>query len=183
MAFRNKTIFNKKTGQGIKFLQTGRDTEGKLLEMEAIFNAHSKEPAPHYHPRQEEFFTVISGELTVKIDGQIKVLQAGDTLYIPVNKVHSMWNNSPRSAVVNWKVSPALNTDQFLETAIGLANHGKTNEDGMPNILQVALLANKYHGVFRLAKPSFAVQKVVFTLLTPFAYVLGYRSSYKTYID
>ena len=183
MAFPNKTIFNRKTGQAITFLQTGKETGGSLLEMEASFNPHSKEPAPHYHPHQAEDFTILKGELTVRVDGKLKTLRQGDTLHVPINTVHSMWNHSDEITVINWKVQPALNTDQFLETAIGIANNGRTDKNGMPSILQVALLANKYNKVFRLAKPSFTMQKLVFTLLAPFAYLLGYRSTYKKYID
>ena len=164
-------------------MQTAKETGGELLEMEASFNPHSKEPAPHYHPQQAEDFTVIKGELTVRIDGKLKTLRQGDTLHVPTNKIHSMWNHSDEVTVINWKVRPALDTDHFLETAIGIANNGKTDNNGMPSILQVALLANKYNRVFRLAKPSFVMQKVVFMLLTPFAYLFGYRSTYKKYID
>ncbi len=37
MAFRNKKIINRTTGQEIKFLQTGKETSGRLLEMEATY--------------------------------------------------------------------------------------------------------------------------------------------------
>ena len=125
----------------------------------------------------------MSGELTVRIDGILKVLKQGDTLRIPVNKVHSMWNNSDSKTIVNWKVEPAMNTDNFLETATGLANDGKTNADGVPNILQVALMANKYADVFRLSKPPFAMQRILFIILTPLAYLFGYKPTYKKYLD
>ena len=183
MAFKNKTIRNLKTGQEIRFLQTGKDTAGKLLEMEVTYNEHSKEPAAHYHPYQAEDFTVVSGELTVRMDGQLKILSQGDTLHIPMNKVHSMWNHSGNKTVVNWKVQPAMNTEHLLETATGLANDSKTNDDGMPNILQIALMANKYADVFRLSKPQFAVQKIAFIILTPVAYLLGYKPTRKKYLD
>lgn len=183
MAFKNKQISNPKTGQDIKFLQTAKDTDGKLLEMEATYNSHSKEPAAHYHPSQVEDFTVLSGQLTVRMDEHLKVLKQGDTLHIPINKVHSMWNDTDEKTIVNWKVQPAMDTDNLLETATGLAIDGKTNNDGMPNILQVALMANKYSDVFRLASPPFAVQKILFIILTPFSYLFGYRPTYKKYLD
>ncbi|MBX7107579.1 MAG: cupin domain-containing protein [Chitinophagales bacterium] len=183
MAFKNKQISNPKTGQDIKFLQTAKDTDGKMLEMEATYNSHSKEPAAHYHPFQVEDFTVLSGQLTVRMDGQLKILIQGDTLHIPINKVHSMWNDTDGKTIVNWKVQPAMDTDNLLETATGLAIDGKTNDDGMPNILQVALMANKYSDVFRLSKPPFAVQKILFIILTPFSYLFGYRPTYKKYLD
>ena len=183
MAFKNKQISNPKTGQDIKFLQTAKDTDGKMLEMEATYNSHSKEPVAHYHPFQVEDFTVLSGQLTVRMDGQLKILKQGDTLHIPKNKVHSMWNDTDGKTIVNWKVQPAMDTDNLLETATGLAIDGKTNDDGMPNILQVALMANKYSDVFRLSKPPFAVQKILFIILTPFSYLFGYRPTYKKYLD
>lgn len=183
MAFKNKIIQNSKTRQDIKFLQTAKDTGGQLLEIETTYNANSKEPVAHYHPHQIEDFTVISGELMVRMDGQLRVLKPGDTLHIPKNKVHAMWNNTDGQTVVNWKIQPALHTEQFLETATGLANDGKTNQKGMPNILQVALLANQFADEFRLAKPPFGIQKALFFILTPLAYLLGFRPTYKKYLD
>lgn len=183
MAYQNKTISNSITGQDIKFLRTAKDTNGQLLEMETTYNGYSKEPVAHYHPNQREDFTVSSGELTIRIDGELKVLKAGDSLHIPGNKVHAMWNNSAGITVVTWKIQPALNTEYFLETAMGLAADGKTNKDGMPSILQVALMANKFSQEFRLAKLPYAVQKVLFGLLSPIAYLFGFRPSYKKYVD
>ena len=183
MAFRNKQISNPKTGQDIKFLQTAKDTNGSLLEMEATYNSQSKEPAAHYHPFQVEDFTVLSGQLTVRIDRQLKVLKKGDRLHIPINKIHSMWNDTYGKTIVNWKVQPAMYTDNLLETATGLAIDGKTNDDGIPNIFQAALMANKYSDVFRLSKAPFAIQKTLFIILTPFSYLFGYRPTYKKYLD
>lgn len=183
MAFQNKKIRNLKTGQEIKFIRTAKDTGGQLLEMESTYHSRSKEPPPHYHPNQVEDFTVVSGFLTVRIDGVVRVLRKGDKLRVAKNQVHSMWNNTDEKTVIHWKVHPAMETDNFLETLIGLANDGKTNNEGVPAILQVAPIAIKYSDVFRLAKPPFAVQKILFTVLMPFSYLLGYRSSYKKYLD
>ncbi|SDD93783.1 cupin domain-containing protein [Niabella drilacis] len=183
MAYKNKTIQNSSTGQNIRFLQTGKDTNGKLLEMETIFSAYSKEPLAHYHPYQIEDFTVLSGELTVRIDGHLTVMKEGQQLHIPARKIHAMWNNSASKTVVNWKVRPAMDTEHLLETVTGLANEGKTDKDGVPNILQGTLMANKYANVYRLSKPSFLVQKILFILLTPLAYLLGYRPTYKKFLD
>ena len=183
MAYKNKKICNHVTKQDIQFLQVSKDTDGELLEMESTYNSFSKEPTSHYHPYQQENFKVLAGELTVRIDGKLRVLKAGETLHIAKNQVHAMWNNTNSKTVINWQVRPAMNTEALLETSAGLANDGKTNENGMPNILQVALMVNRYSKVFRLAKPSFAIQKIVFFILTPFAYLMGYKPSYKKYID
>lgn len=183
MAYKHKIIRNVKTGQDICFLQTGKDTNGTLLEMEAIFGAHSREPIAHYHPCQQEDFKVLAGQLTVRVNGQLKVLYPGDRLHIAPNMVHAMWNSSDEKTVVNWQVRPAINSEHFLETLAGLAADDKTDANGKPGLLQVALTASRFSGVFRMAKPAYPVQKLVFSLLTPLAYIAGYKPTYKQYLD
>jgi quercetin dioxygenase-like cupin family protein len=183
MAYKNKVINNSKTGQSIWFMQTAKDTDGKLLEMESTFAPHSKEPPPHYHPLQDEDFKVIKGTITVKINEEQKNLKQGDQLHIPANTVHSMWNASEEITIVNWKVQPALNTEALFETVTGLANDGKTNENGLPGFLQAALLMNKYSAVYRPASPSYVIQKIVFGLAAPVAWLFGLKAVYNKYLD
>jgi len=183
MAYRNKEIHNPKTGQSITFLQTAKDTNGALLEMRSTYNSFSKEPPAHYHPIQEEDFEVLEGELTVKINGQVKTLKPGDHLHIAPNVVHAMWNNAASKTVISWKVKPALNTEYLLETGMALAQHNKTDADGTPSILQIAVMMNAFSNVFRLANPSYTLQRIIFAVLTPLSYLLGYKAMYKQYID
>ncbi|WP_345955011.1 hypothetical protein [Mucilaginibacter sp. PAMB04168] len=46
-----------------------------------------------------------------------------------------------------------MNTEHLLETITGLATNGKTNSSGMPPLLQLALTADYFMNVLRLAKP------------------------------
>jgi quercetin dioxygenase-like cupin family protein len=183
MAYKGKIINHKKTGQEIIFIQTSDDTGGELLEMESIFQPHSLEPVPHYHPLQDEFFTVLEGEITVRIDSGLHVIKQGNTLRIKQGQIHSMWNHTSQKARLNWKVMPASDTEYFLENGIGIANKKKTNKKGMPPLLQIALLAKRFSHVYRVAKPSFTIQKILFTALSPFSYLAGYKSCYKEFVD
>lgn len=183
MAYPSKTLTNPITGQSIKFIQTSRDTQGLLLEMESTYQPHSTEPMPHFHPQQEEYFKVLAGSISVRINGELKVLHTGDTLNIPPNQVHSMWNHSKEKAVVNWKVQPAMDTEYFLEMGMGLAQAGKVKSNGMPNLLQSVVLVTRFRQVYRLAKPGPMVQKFVFSVLAPIARAMGYRAVYREYLD
>ncbi len=167
MAIKNKRIINAKTGQSYTFLQTAKDTGGRLLEMESGFEPHSPEPPLHYHPDQFEDFTILEGELTVRINGSLKILKTGDRLHVQANTPHAMWNNSELKTTVNWKVQPALNTEQLFETFAGLAIDNKTKSNGMPAFFQVVLTANKFSNTFRMVSPYYWVQKILFGLLTP----------------
>jgi hypothetical protein len=63
----------------------------------------------------------------------------------------------------------------------GLAQDGKTNDKGMPNLLQTALFCLEYEDVIYFTKPPRWVQKILFNLLAPFARLLGYRGTYPEY--
>lgn len=183
MAYKNKLIFNPVTGQHIRFLVTAKDSDGRFLEMVSTYHARSVEPAAHYHPYQDETFTVIEGELTMRIDNQLITLHPGESMYIPRNKVHTMWNNTDVKTVVSWQVQPAMNTELLLETLFGLAANGKVNAKGMPPLPQLALIATHYIDVLRLAKPPLPVQKVLFGILGGVGRLLGYKAVYKEYLD
>lgn len=183
MAYKNKSISNKPAGVDITFLQTSKETNGALLEVQATYLPHSKEPVAHYHPVQTEIFTVLSGELTVRLSGKLAILRAGDQLEIKPGIVHSMWNNSGEQTVVNWKVQPAMKTEYFMETTAGLAADGKTDKAGMPDILQSALMANHFSREFRMAKLPFPIQQIAFLFLVPVAILFGKKAAYSKYVD
>lgn len=183
MAYTNKILSNKLTGQDIHFLKTANDTNGELLEMETIYHSRSTEPPMHYHPLQEEYFTILSGELTVRIRGKLQALKAGEQLHIAPNTSHAMWNASNHKTIVHWKVLPALDTENLFETIYGLVNDGKTNNKGIPSLLQMAPTATRFSEVFRLSKPPYLIQKIIFSLLMPFAFISGKKAVYKKYLD
>ncbi|KUG07257.1 cupin domain-containing protein [Solirubrum puertoriconensis] len=178
MAYQGQFIENPITGQSIYFLTTTRQSQGAELVIESSYRGHSTEPLPHYHPAQEEYFEVLQGEVTVRLDGELHTLRRGEELRIAPKQVHSMWNNSEARATVRWTTRPALRTEEFLETVFTMAQAGLVTPSGVPGVLQSSLLAGEFDGEFRLAKPPRWVQKLVFGLLRPLARVLGLRAVY-----
>jgi quercetin dioxygenase-like cupin family protein len=181
MAYQGKVVENKFVGQELRFIRTSSDTNGELLEIESTYLTKSKEPLAHYHPFQEEWFEVLEGELSIRLDGRIVKLSMGDAIHIPKNQVHSMWNDSAHRTVVNWSTQPALRTEHFFENAYGLAEDGKVNKMGMPFFFQIVLLANEFSKEFRLSKPPYFLQRILFTLLAPISRIMGYKATYDKY--
>jgi quercetin dioxygenase-like cupin family protein len=172
---RGDVLENPVTGQHIIFRRTSYDTHGQLLEVESMYSKPSpSRPPAHYHPSQEEIFRVLSGELHAAIAGRSRTLKVGETLVIPEGTKHEMWAEEA-GVRVNWQIRPALRTEAFFETVFGLALEGKTNEKGVPNLLQAAVIAEKYADVFRLASPPWPVQRLLFAVLAPLGRLLGYR--------
>jgi hypothetical protein len=53
VAHAGEEIRNATAGLTLRLLQTGADTDGQLLEMEATYEPSSIEPVEHFHPRQD----------------------------------------------------------------------------------------------------------------------------------
>ncbi len=183
MAYPGKQIHNPITRQSIQFLKTAQDTGGQLLEMVTTYDSHSAPPSAHYHPYQEEDFVVLEGQVTVQIGKENKVLNAGDTLHIPRNTVHAMWNAGDEKAVVNWQVRPAMDTEYLLETGMGLAAAGKTDQRGRLHRMQAIMTGARFASVYRLPQPPYWEQLILFTLIRPIAWLRGFRATYPEYLD
>jgi hypothetical protein len=80
------------------------------------------------------------------------------------------------------EVEPAARFEAALRNGFGLAQDGKTDARGMPNLLQLALLAREFDDVIRYTSPPRFVQRILFGVLAPVARLCGYRGSYPEYL-
>jgi quercetin dioxygenase-like cupin family protein len=133
----------------------------------------------HRHPALVERFTVLEGELTVRLAGQTTVLREGKTAVVEPGVWHDWWNASNRhDARVRVEVTPGERFAHMIETVFGLARLGHTNRKGMPHPLQLALFAQEFSDVIEFRSPPLAVQRTLFAALTPIAHWRGYRATY-----
>ncbi|HEY8601622.1 MAG TPA: cupin domain-containing protein [Thermomicrobiales bacterium] len=153
-----------KQGEGAErlvFRQTGADTAGELLEVEATYPSQTTFPPIHVHPEQDEHFTIISGSLTAIIGGVERTYNAGDSFDVPRGVAHTMANRGMTAANFLWETRPALQTAEFHAAIYGLEAAG-----GRGNILQLAPILQQHRREFVLARPPVAVQRVLFAGLT-----------------
>src|ERR1051326_270788 len=133
----------------------------------------------HRHPALVERFTVIEGELAVKLAGQTSVLREGRTAVVEPGVWHDWWNASERQdARVRVEVTPGERFAHMIETAFGLARLGHTNSKGVPHPLQLALFAREFSDVVEFRSPPPAVPRLLFGALAPIARWCGYRATY-----
>jgi quercetin dioxygenase-like cupin family protein len=151
--------FVRPNGERLTFRRTANETNGKLLEMEVVYGPNSSIPPAHYHPFQQEHFEILNGTIHTEIGGQQATYEAGENFTVPAGTHHWMRNTSPEPGRVIWQVRPALRTEVFFETLWGLAIDGKTNDQGVPNLLQIAVLFSTYDREFRLSKPLIRCRK------------------------
>ncbi|MQA25643.1 MAG: cupin domain-containing protein [Micromonosporaceae bacterium] len=163
------------------FRQTSADTNGAYLEVEATYAPMiDVRPQLHYHPRQDELFRVLHGELSVLVDGEPRSLTAGQDLVVTRGQRHSMWNPGPAPARFLWRTTPALRTEAMFETFWGLVQAGKAGRHGLPRppLLQSMLLMWAYRNEWRLATPPAAIALPLCAALSVPARALGYRAHY-----
>jgi quercetin dioxygenase-like cupin family protein len=182
MARAGERLYNPVQGDWIVFEKTSRDTGGKLLSAELVVSPRGGNQL-HVHPLQEERFKAISGTLGVQVNDEYRSLPEGEEALIPPGIPHRWWNEADQEeAHVLVELRPALNTEIFFESLYGLARDGKTDEKGVPNLLQRAVaFAGVNKGEIYLASPPVPVQKVFLAALAPVGRMLGYRDHYPKY--
>ncbi|HEX2504372.1 MAG TPA: cupin domain-containing protein [Miltoncostaeaceae bacterium] len=132
----------------------------------------------HRHPALVERFTVLEGELTMKLDGWTSVLGEGETAVVEAGAWHDWWNGGDRDARARVEITPGERFAHMIETLFGLARLGHTNAKGLPDPLQLALFAQEFSDVIEFRSPPRAVQRALFGALAPIARRRGYRGTY-----
>lgn len=154
-----------------------QNRQGRFVaELKAL--AGARVMGEHYHPAITESFTPLEGELTLKVDGQVRVLRQGETAVIEPGVWHDWWNASNRDIRVHLEITPGERFLHMIETSFGLARLGCTDSKGMPRPLQLALFAQEFRDVIVFRTPPRLVQHVVFGALGLIARARGYRAKY-----
>lgn len=174
MAQPGQEIFNPVTGQRMVFRETSASSGGEVLRVESTHPTSPRAEPVHIHPFQQSSFEVLDGQLRVSIDGEERVLQAGESLIIPAGAPHTFWNASGDTARSMQEFRPALNTEEFFEEYFALAASGELKPDGSPTLLRIAVMLPRFSGVMRPASPPWPILRAICAVLAPIARWRGY---------
>jgi len=169
---------NPVTGEYARLLESPWMNSTGRARSELLAVAGARVIGEHVHPGLVERFTVIEGELTVRLDGTLSKLHEGETAEVRAGQWHDWWNATDRDARVLVEVEPGYRFAHMIETLFGLAEEGYVDAKGMPNLLQMALIGREFSDTVQFKSPPPAIQKAVFGLLAPIAHARGYRATY-----
>lgn len=177
------TIVNPVTGERITFLKRAQETDGEFARIEVVVEPGAIGPPEHVHPRQEEFFRVLSGTFGGRVDGDEFELNEGEELTVWSGSHHAWWNAEDDEELrFIVEMRPAMQVEEFLETFHGLGRDGRTNDDGLPNPFQLAVFGQAYWNDVRVVSPPAIVQRVMYAVLAPIGRrLLGYKAYYPEY--
>lgn len=173
--------------------QLADDTGGEYVRFEAVVHPQPEaadgdvdldherflidNPDEHVHPHQREEVEVLAGEYAVEVDGTEHRLSAGEEVTVPTGSPHRHWNPTAEPVRVAHEHHPARDSAAHAQTMWALAQAGKTNEKGIPSVLQFAVVNRAYPGVAYTTGVPIPVQKAAFAVLAPIGRLVGYDAS------
>lgn len=154
---------------------TVRESTPEVLEVEGEWGPGGSPPPKHFHPAQDERFEVLEGRLNVRVDGEERVLDAGETIEIGRGSVHQMWNAEGTPARAIWRTLPRGRTEQWFRAIDGLHRSGRVGSNGMPGPLAFGVFLSAYRDTFRLAGPDLLLRPAL-AILGGIGRLRGYRA-------
>lgn len=169
MAYVGQVLANPASGERITFRQTAAETEGELLAIDLELRRGGRVPGGlHIHPLQEERFAVVEGMMRFRLRRERIIAGPGEVVVVPPGLPHDFANAGDEAALVRVEVRPALRMEQLFETAVALAEQGRTMRKGIPKPLDLALFARQFEQEVQAAFPPLWVQRLV---LAPLAWL------------
>ena len=116
----------------IEFKELCEESNGTRTVAEITLKNKGKIPL-HYHFEFSEYYEVLEGELKMQVGKEIKTLNKGDYLLIPVKTVHRYFNESGKDVRFKVVIQPGNIGYQLLVSVLnGLARDRKVNKKGLP---------------------------------------------------
>jgi quercetin dioxygenase-like cupin family protein len=159
MAHIGQILLNPVSGETITFTATAADTGGELLAFDLELTPDGKVPGMHVHPEQTECFRVLEGTMRFRLGRKTIVAEAGDIVTVPPGAAHKFANAGDGVARARVEVRPALQMEQLLETAVRLAQDGRTLRSGMPRPLTLAQFTRRFRREVRGPFPPAWIQQ------------------------
>lgn len=157
------TAFNSQ----IMLINDAIDAENGMV----LIKAGADGPPIHMHPEQEEYFTVISGELEVYKNDRWITLKQGDNVFVPKKTPHTYRSRHPEDCVFEYKLTPVRNFSKMMRSFESLQNKGKLRGTDLKSIIYLSMNFRKYRNeVVSVSPPAFVISTMAF-----FGKVMGYR--------
>ena len=112
--------------EGLSWNVVGHTYTPKVLS-DNIFIWHAIIPPetfvpPHIHPTQDEWITMLDGELEVEFGPNVHKAGAGDTIRMPMGEPHGIFNRSGETATCVFGVAPARKLFDLFKALDGVTD-------------------------------------------------------------
>ena len=101
-------------GWGGVFDVTSDVTQGALGLYTMTYAAGANGAAPHYHKKMMEIFNVLEGAMSVLVNGEWRVVEAGGTVIIPTMIIHGFKPLPDRGCRIQILFTPNVKREDFF---------------------------------------------------------------------
>jgi quercetin dioxygenase-like cupin family protein len=171
-----ETYENRVQGDRAVVREGSEDTNGERLVVDLYVRPGGAVAGRHVHAYISERFEVLEGSVRFHLDGHDEIAEPGRPVEVPPGVVHDWWNVGESEAHVLVEVRPAERFELMIQNLYGLANDGKTDQRGVPNLLPLALFAREFRREGEFIRPPRIVQRTLFAALAPLARARGYKA-------
>lgn len=182
-AARRPVFDNPVTGERAIVITDPREHPEEVLVSDLRVRPGGRVAAAHLHPTVQERFLVLRGQVGFLIGDGERVLGPGEGAVVPPGTVHDWWQVGEDEAQVIVEVSPGIRFVEMVGSLFGLARDGKVNPEGMPDPLQLAVMAREYRETIAFTKPPPIVQRLTIPPLALLGRLAGRRAMYDEYLD
>jgi quercetin dioxygenase-like cupin family protein len=170
MAFTGQTLVNPASCERITFRTTAAETGGALVAIDLELPRGARVSGGlHIHPFQEERFEVVKGVMRFRMRRERIVAGPGEVVVVAAGVPHDFANAGDETALVRVEIRPALKMEQLFETAVALAEQGRTMLGGIPKPLELALITREFEQEVQAAFPPRWLQRLALAPLARLA--------------
>jgi quercetin dioxygenase-like cupin family protein len=148
------------------------ESDAERIDFEVTMAPGAMGPPRHFHPTQEESWTVLEGELSVLVGKDWRSIAAGESLSLAPGPVHTLRNRSTGPVRFRDTHVPALDFQQYMEDLDRLTASGHLTSAMTPRTLIYGSMALTAHRPMQMSASR--VQRAAETLLAIVGRRLGY---------
>ena len=128
-------------GQGltVSFYLDAAQTDGQFTFFKVTIEPGAKVPAAHYHENFDETIFVLKGQLSLQVDDELLLLNAGECKFISRGRIHSFKNESDSVVEVTAYANPGVLTANYFKDLLDVLKQG-----GPELPVEVKAVMNRY---------------------------------------
>jgi mannose-6-phosphate isomerase-like protein (cupin superfamily) len=177
-------VWNPLSGEKALIVESAEETGGARIVCDLAVEAGGFVPGgEHVHDHCAEHFEVQAGRIAFVVDGEERMLTAGQQVSVSPGTWHRWWNAGEDEVRARVRVEPALSFQDAILAVWGLCADGHTDAEGRPSPLYGALVATRYRQEIRFKQPPDVLQRMLFGPLAAVARRRGLARTLDGYLD
>jgi mannose-6-phosphate isomerase-like protein (cupin superfamily) len=160
---------NRHTGERLAISRV-RSGDDVWFTLDGTLPPHREGPPLHIHFAEDEEGRVISGTLSVLLDGRRLTVGRGESAVLPRGLAHRWWNEGDEPLAFSGITRPAVDFDRYLQAVFEVVNAGPA---GRPPLFYMAHIALRHRHTQRVLLMPGPIQAMVFRVVVALGTLLG----------